>query len=345
MKAVVFDRYGDPSALRTAELPEPSPGAGEVLIGIRRAGVNHVDLDIRSGVSRFDFRFPHVPGIEAAGDVLAIGAGVDEALLGSRVALFYIKTCGRCWYCLEGRDNLCQRRQLFGEHIPGTYAERIAVPAGNCLLLPDGVSYDEGAASVVTFGTAWHALVATARLRPGEMVLIHSVGGGVASAALQVAKLAGATVLATASTEEKLKLAREDGADFTVNYRNKDPFELADQVTAGRGVDVVVDTVGGTTAMESLLHMAPGGRLLSIGAHGGEHVDLDLIEVFRRHISIVGSHTQTRVEALQVLRLIAQGALRPRIHQVLPLERAADAHRLLANREHYGKVLLQVAST
>jgi len=342
MRAVAFDKFGDPSVLRLTELADPIPGDAEALLEVRSAGVNHVDLDIREGLSRFDFQFPHVLGIEAAGDVVAIGPGVNESLIGARVALYYIKTCGHCWYCIAGRDNLCEQRQLFGEHIRGTYAEKIVVPASNCLPLPKTVDYDAGAAAVVVFGTAWHALVSTARLRPGETVLIHSVGGGVASAALQVAKLAGARVLATAGSEQKLELAREDGADVTVNYHQENPFEMADEMTKGRGVDVVFDTVGGATSTESLSHMAPNGRLVSIGAHAGEHVDLDLIEVFRRHISVMGSHTQTRAEALEVLGLIGRGTLRPRVHRVFPLDRAAEAHMFLAKREHYGKVVLRV---
>lgn len=342
MRAVAFDNFGGPSVLHLTQLPDPIPGEGEALLQIRSAGVNHVDLDIREGVSRFDFQFPHVLGIEAAGDVVAVGRGVSESLTGARVALYYIKTCGRCWYCIAGQDNLCEQRQLFGEHIRGTYAEKIVVPAANCLPLPENVGYDEAAAAVVVFGTAWHALVSTARIRAGETILIHSVGGGVASAALQVAKLAGARVLATAGAEQKLELAREDGADVTANYRRENPFRIADEMTEGRGVDVVFDTVGGPAFTESLSHMAPGARLVSIGAHAGELVDLDLIEVFRRHISIIGSHTQTRTEALEVLRLIGQGALRPRVHRVFPVDRAADAHAFLAGREHYGKVLLDV---
>jgi NADPH:quinone reductase-like Zn-dependent oxidoreductase len=340
MKAVLFDEYGPPGVLRVAEVAEPVAGPGQVLVGVHYSAVNHVDLDIREGISRFDFDFPHVLGIEAAGEVLSVGVGVDPSLAGARVALYYIKTCGRCWFCTAGQDNLCERRQLFGEHIDGTYAEKIVVPAENCLALPATVDYDSAAASVVVFGTAWHALISTARLRPGETVLIHSVGGGVAGAALQVAKLAGARVVATASSDAKLKLAQQDGADLTVNYTDDDPFAVADEITNGRGVDVVFDTVGGSASTKSLQHMAPGGRLISIGAHAGEHVDLDLIEVFRRHISIMGSHTSTRVETLKVLDLIGRHALQPRVHQVFPLSAAAEAHELVARREHYGKVLL-----
>ncbi len=344
MKAVIFNEFGDSGVLRCTDVPDPAPGPGEVLVELHRAAINHVDLDVRSGVSRFGFTLPHILGIEGAGDVVAAGAGVDEALLGERVAIYYIKHCGSCQYCFAGQQNLCDQRQLFGEHIPGTYAEKIVIPAGNCLRLPQGVSYEAGAASVVVFGTAWHALISTAQLRPGETVLIHSVGGGVASAALQIAKLAGTFVIVTASSDEKLERAREHGANLTINYRNADVFKTVDEWTYGRGVDVVFDTVGGATFKESMFHMAPGGRLLSIGAHAGEHTDLDLIELFRRHVSLMGSHTQTKREADEVLSLIARGMLHPYIWRTYPLDRAPDAHEALASREHYGKILLDTTS-
>lgn len=343
MKAILFDDFGGPEVLRYGDAPDPEPGPDEVVVDIRYAALNHVDIDVRDGVSRFDFALPHILGIEGAGVVSELGRDVRDLSVGDRVAVSYIRTCGRCEWCRRGQDNLCENRALFGEHIPGTYAERMAAPADHCLPLPEEVSFADAAASLVAFGTAWHALVARAELRVGETVLIHSIGSGVASAALQICKAAGATVIGTASTDTKLARATDDGADHVINYRTSpDVYAEVNELTGGRGVDVVFDVVGGEAFGRSMSVMRPYARLISIGAHAGEIVPFDIIEFFRRHIAYVSSHTQTRDELRQVLRLIAGGRLSPRVHSTHPLRDAADAHRELAERTNYGKILLAV---
>jgi NADPH:quinone reductase-like Zn-dependent oxidoreductase len=344
MKAVVFHSFGGPEVLRYEEVPDPVPGPGEVVVDVEFAALNHVDIDIRDGLSRFDFALPHILGIEGAGVVSELGSGVGGVSVGDRVAVSYVRTCGHCEWCARGQDNLCENRRLFGEHIPGSYAERMLVPADHCLALPDGLSSADAAGSLVAFGTAWHALVPRGGLQVGETVLIHSIGSGVASAALQICKAAGATVIGTASSDDKLARATADGADHVINYRNSpDVWAEVLDATAGRGVDVVFDVVGGQGFIGSMSVMRPYGRLISIGAHGGEVVPFDIIEFFRRHISYVSSHTQTRDELAHVLRLIAGGTFSPRIHSVHPLRDAAAAQRELADRSHYGKILLDVA--
>jgi NADPH:quinone reductase-like Zn-dependent oxidoreductase len=343
MKAVVLDRFGGPEVLRYADVPDPVPGPGEVVVDLRFAALNHVDIDIREGVSRFDFAMPHILGIEGAGVVAAVGPGVGSPTVGTPVAVSYIRTCGHCEWCKRGQDNLCENRRLFGEHIPGTYAEKLLAPADHCLPLPDGLSFADAVASLVAFGTAWHGLVVRGGLTVGETVLIHSIGSGVASAALQVCKASGATVIGTASSDATLARATADGADHVINYRTSPDLwaEITD-ATAGRGVDVVFDVVGGAAFAGSMQVMRPYARLISIGAHAGEVVPFDIIEFFRRHISYVSSHTQTRDEIAKVLRLVAAGTLSPRIHSVHPLRAAADAQRELADRSHYGKILLEI---
>jgi NADPH:quinone reductase-like Zn-dependent oxidoreductase len=342
MKAILFDTFGGPDVLRYADFPDPKPGPGEVIVELRSAAVNHVDIDIREGISRFNFAMPHIPGVEGAGVVAELGEGVVSLSVGDRVALSYIRTCGTCEWCQRGQDNLCSNRKLFGEHIPGTYAKYVAAPASHCLPLPDALDFSDVAASLVAFGTAFHGLITRGGLRVGETVLIHSVGSGVASAALQVAKAAGARVIATASTDSKLARALDDGADEVLNYTKQDVNEFVHEVTRGRGVEMVFDVVGGEAFQNSMLVLRPCGRLISIGAHAGEVVMFDIIEFFRRHISYISSHTQTRDELGQVLELIASGKFRPRIHATYQLEQAAQAQAELTLRRNYGKIVLDI---
>ena len=342
MKAILFDEFGGPEVLRYGDVPDPVAGPGEVLVQLRASALNHVDIDIRDGVSRFDFVMPHILGIEGAGVVAAVGSGVDEVAVGDRVAVSYIRTCDACEWCKRGQDNLCENRRLFGEHIPGSYAQYMVAPASHCIALPENVTFADAAASLVAFGTAWHGLITRGALTLGDTVLIHSVGSGVASAALQICKAAGATVIATASSDAKLERATSDGADHVINYTRDDVNESVMAFTHGRGVDLVFDVVGGDAFKNSMFVMRPYGRLISIGAHAGEVVDFDIIEFFRRHISYISSHTQTRDELRHVLDLIGRGTLSPRIHAVYPLEQAADAQREMESRQAYGKIILTI---
>jgi len=342
MKAILFDEFGGPEVLRFGEVPDPVPGPGEILVKLKSSALNHVDIDIRDGVSRFNFVMPHILGIEGAGVVAGLGAGVVSHSIGDRVAVSYIRTCDNCEWCNRGQDNLCENRRLFGEHIPGTYAQMMLAPASHCLPIPENLSFADAAASLVAFGTAWHGLVARADLTIGDVVLIHSIGSGVASAALQIAKSAGATVIGTASTDDKLERAKADGADFVINYRDTNVNEAVTEFTRGKGVDIVFDVVGGEAFQNSMFVMRPYGRLISIGAHAGEEVPFDIIELFRRHISYVSSHTQTRDELSHVLDLISRGTLTPRINSTYPLSEAADAQREMSSRTAYGKIMLDI---
>jgi len=342
MKAILFDEFGGPEVLRYGDVPDPVAGPGDVLVKLKASALNHVDIDIRDGVSRFDFAMPHILGIEGAGVVAAVGSGVDDVAVGDRVAVSYIRTCDACEWCKRGQDNLCENRRLFGEHIPGSYAQYMVAPASHCIALPDTVTFADAAASLVAFGTAWHGLITRGSLTLGDTVLIHSVGSGVASAALQICKAAGATVIATASSDAKLERATADGADHVINYTRDDVNDSVMAFTHGRGVDLVFDVVGGDAFKKSMFVMRPYGRLISIGAHAGEVVDFDIIEFFRRHISYISSHTQTRDELRHVLDLIGRGTLSPRIHAVYPLEQAADAQREMESRQAYGKIILTI---
>lgn len=340
MKAVMFHEYGEPQVLQVGEAADPVPGRNEVVVELGAIGVNHVDLDVRDGTSRFDIQLPHIPGLEGAGTVIEVGADVTTLSVGQRVAMTYLRTCDSCDDCMSGNEIFCQKRGLLGESLPGTYAERIAVPASMCLPIADSLSFQSAAASIVTLGSAWHALTSRAQVKIGETVLIHSIGSGVGTAGLQICKQAGARVIGTVGSDSKIDQALAAGADHVFNYRKTDFVEAVLDYTHGKGVDVVLDMVGGDAFSRSMLAMRPNGRLVSIGAHGGEVVEFDAIAFFRRHVTYMGTHSQSRLELRKVLDLLADGTFVPKIHGVYSLDDAAETHRLLANRENFGKVLL-----
>lgn len=341
MKAARFHEYGGPDVLRYEDAPDPVPGPGEALVRVRACGVNHVDLDRRAGISGFPHDLPFILGYEMAGDVVALPAGVASPPVGARVLVPYVIPCRRCLYCRTGRDNICAHSQRYGGTRPGGYAELVAVPADELIALPPGLSYEEAAATQLAFGTAWHMLLARGRLAVGETVLVNAAGSGIGSAAVQIAKLVGARVIASAGSDAKLARALALGADHVVNYRTADMARAVLDLTGGRGVDLVFEHVGGELFGHALRCLAVDGRIAICGAHGGGSVALDLLEVFRRQVQIIGSRIYTRQELLTVLELVGEGRLRPVVHAVLPLAEAAEAHRMLERREQFGKVILR----
>jgi NADPH:quinone reductase-like Zn-dependent oxidoreductase len=339
MTAVRLHAFGGPEALVVEQVAVPEPGEGEVLVRVRAAGVNHLDLDIRAGTSRLPIRFPHVLGMEAAGEVAAVGAAVEGVAPGDRVAVLYQSRCGSCAFCLAGEHSLCPAAELLGVHRPGGYAEYAVAAAGLLVPLPEQVPFEDAAAVQLSFGTAWHALAGRARLEAGETVLVSAAGSGVGSAALQVARLLGARPVASVGSPEKAERARRLGAELVVDYASA---PLAETVLAETGgVDVVLEHVGGALFGESLRCLRPGGRLVVLGAHAGEQVPVDLVELFRNQWSVIGSRRATEPELRHVFDLLGAGELRPTIHATLPLAQAAEAHALLAGRQAFGKVVLQ----
>jgi len=340
VKAVVFERFGGPEVLEMCDLPDPAPGPGEALVRVRACGVNHLDLDLRAGVSGFPVRFPHVLGIETAGEVAAVGAGVQGLGPGARVLVIRAVTCGQCAACLAGEDNLCRRRETFGLDRPGGYAECVVAPARNLLPLPPALGFAAAAATQVAFSTAWFMLVERARLRPGETVLVTAAGSGVGSAAVQIARHAGARVVATAGSAAKRQRLRALGVDTVVDHGRPDWPDEVRRLTGGAGVDCVFEHVGGALWTAALSLVRRGGRVVTCGAHGGERADLDLVDLFRRQATLLGSYSAPTRSVLEVVRLVAEGVLRPVIHATLPLVEAARAHALLAAREAFGKLIL-----
>jgi NADPH:quinone reductase-like Zn-dependent oxidoreductase len=341
VRAVVFHEFGNSDVLRLEELPDPSAGPGEVVVDVTATALNHLDVDVREGVSRFPVDFPHVLGVEPVGRITALGDGVEGWQVGDRVAPYLIAVCGACTYCRSGRESLCTAPDWFiSMGSGGAYAEKVLCKEMQLVRIPDGVTDVEAAASHIAFGTAWHMLVTRARLRPGETVLVNSVGSGIGSAAVQVAKLAGAFVIGNSSRDDKLAKAKELGLDVAVNYTTQNVAEVVLEVTDGHGVDVVYEHVGGELFQQGLDSLAKDGRLVVCGAHSGEIVPFDVIPFFRRQLSVIGSFVFDRREAETCFRLIARGALRPQVAATFPLEQAKEAMELMESREFFGKIIL-----
>ncbi len=340
MKAVTMRAHGGPEVLKLEELPDPKAGPGQVVVRVRAAALNHLDVWVRRGWPGLTLEWPHVPGSDIAGVIEAVGPGVAGISAGDEVVLNPGVSCGRCEMCLSGLDNGCRRYAILGEHVSGGYAERLAVPAANVLGKPKNLSFDEAACLPLVFLTAWHALVTRAGLRAGETVLVQAAGSGVGSAAVQIAKLIGATVIATAGSDEKCRKALALGADHAVNYEREDFLARAKALTGKRGVDVVFEHVGKKTWEKSLLSLASGGRLVTVGATTGWDPPTDLRHVFYRQLSVLGSTMGSKGELFQVLRFVEQGKLRPVLDRVLPLGEAARAQELLSSRAQFGKIVL-----
>jgi NADPH:quinone reductase-like Zn-dependent oxidoreductase len=343
MRAVAIRAHGGPEVVSVLDLPAPRPAPGEVVVAVRAAALNHLDVWVRRGWPGLKLAFPHVLGSDVAGVVEAVGEAVAGVAPGDEVVVNPSLGCGRCERCLSGRENLCRRFAILGEHLPGGQAERLAVPARNVLPKPARLSFEEAAAVPLTFTTAWHALVARAAVRPGEVVLVHAAGSGVGVAAVQIAKLLGARVVATAGSDAKLEKARALGADEVVNYERQDFVHEVKRLTDRRGVDVVFEHVGKKTWEGSILAAAPGGRIVTVGATTGYDPPTDLRHVFYRQLSILGSTMGTAGDLLEVLRFVSEGRLRPVVDRVLPLDEARRAQELLVDRAQFGKIVLAVS--
>jgi NADPH:quinone reductase-like Zn-dependent oxidoreductase len=341
VKAVVFHEFGGSDVLRVEDVPEPRPGPGEVTVEVTASALNHLDVDVREGVSRFPVTFPHVLGIEPVGRVGEVGAGVEGFAAGDRVSPYLIATCGDCRYCRTGRESLCLAPAWFvGFGSPGAYAERVLCKASQLIRVPDGLGDVEAAATHIAFATAWHMLVTRARIQPGETVLVNSVGSGIGSAAVQVAKLAGAYVIGNSSRPDKLQKAKELGLDVGIDYTAVDVVETVMDATGGRGVDVVFEHVGGELFQKGLDSLTKDGRLVVCGGHSGEVVPFDIIPFFRRQLSVIGSFVFTREEVETCFALAARGVLRPQVAATFPLEEAKAAMDLLESRDFFGKIVL-----
>ncbi|AEG32895.1 NADPH:quinone reductase [Thermus thermophilus SG0.5JP17-16] len=342
MRAVVMRARGGPEVLEVAELPVPEPGPKEVRVRLKAAALNHLDVWVRKGVASPKLPLPHVLGADGSGVVDAVGPGVEGFAPGDEVVINPGLSCGRCERCLAGEDNLCPRYQILGEHRHGTYAEYVVLPEANLAPKPKNLSFEEAAAIPLTFLTAWQMVVDKLQVRPGEEVLVMAAGSGVSVAAIQIAKLFGARVIATAGSEDKLRRAKALGADETVNYTHPDWPKEVRRLTGGKGADKVVDHTGALYFEGVIKATANGGRIAIAGASSGYEGTLPFAHVFYRQLSILGSTMASKSRLFPILHFVEEGKLKPVVGQVLPLEAAAEGHRLLEERRVFGKVVLQV---
>lgn len=342
MKAILFDQHGGAEVLRYDDFEAPRPGPGEVLVRLRAASLNRLDLWVRAGWPGIKLRYPHIPGADGAGEVAEIGEGVSGWEPGERVAINANIGCGECAECLRGNDNRCARWQLLGETRRGTYAEFVAVPARQLFRLPAGFDFQTAAAAGLVFLTAWHSLMSRAQLQPGETVLVVGASGGVNTASIQIAKQRGARVIVIGSDAEKLSLAQRLGADVLINRQETPEWHKAVfAATEKRGAEVIVDNVGATYPL-SFRAAAKGGRIVTVGNSGGPKIEIDNRFIFSKHLSLLGSTMGTLADYHDVMRLVSEGRLRPALDRSFPLCEARAAQERLALGEQLGKITLEI---
>lgn len=352
MKAMRVHEFGSVESLKEDEIQTPRPGPGEALVQVHAVGVNRMDVELRAGIygheSLLDFyfgqmiEFPHTPGIEPAGVVVALGDGVTDVAVGDRVVPHAHLSCGTCRSCLAGQDNACPRIQVLGVQTPGVggYAEYFVWPAHLLIPLPDTVGYEKAAALLVNYGPVWTALVERAKVRPGDTILVTGATGGCGYAAIEVGLLAGARVLALGGDDDKLAELERAGAE-PIDYRGGFS-EAVSKATNGEGADVVLELVGATTFAEAIGCAGSLGRIAVIGSHGGIRAQLNLGLLFAMNLQIHGVTRASQATMRKVVRLAGEGKLNPKIWRTLPLSEAGEAHRLMDERQHSGKIVLTV---
>ncbi len=353
MKAVLFYQHGGPEVLEYTDFPTPQPKPGEALVRLRAAALNRVDVMVRNGWPGLKLEMPHINGEDGAGEIAALPPlssppfseklGTEgELKVGDHVVIDANLGCGKCEFCLAGKDNMCREWHLLGETVRGTYAEYVALPVKQLYRLPDDFDFHRAAAAALVYQTAWHSLVKRGNLQKDETVLIVGAGGGVNTASLEIAKLIGARVAVIGSNAGKLKMAESLGADILIDRSKEEDWSKAVfNATNKRGVDVVVDNVG-TTFMQSLRALRKGGRLLTVGTSGGPRFEIDNRHIFAKHLSILGSTMSPLSDFKEVMDLIVAGKLKPVIDRTYPLKEAAAAQERLWRSENFGKITLDI---
>ena len=342
MKATLFHDHGGPEVLEYTEFPTPESKPGEVLVRLRAAALNRLDIFVRNGWPGLKLEMPHINGADGAGEIAELGKGVIGFEVGNSVVINPNIGCGECAYCLSGRDNMCHHWHLLGETMRGTYAEYISVPARQLLTLPVDFDFHQAAGAALVYQTAWHSLITRGKLQAGETVLIIGAGGGVNTASIDISKYYGAQVMVVGSDAKKLEKAEALGADILIDRSKEENWSKAVFLaTKKQGVDVVVDNVG-TTFMQSLRALKKGGRLLTVGNSGGPKFEIDNRFIFARHLSIIGSTMSTLTDFATVMDLVVAGKLHPALDRSFSLKEAASAQECLWKGENFGKITIDI---
>lgn len=343
MKAAWFEQHGGPDVIRVGDLPDPTPGPGEVLIRVRAAGLNHLDLWTRRGLPGLTLKMPHIGGSDVAGEIAALGDEAEGWAVGDRVAVNPGLWCAldACEWCARGEHPLCTSYRILGEHVPGGFAEYVAVPRRNLVRLPDGFPFASAAVAPLVYQTAWRGLLTRGRLAPGETVLVTGASGGVSTAAIQIAKHHGARVFAVTSGPENVHRVEALGADLVIDRLEEDFSRRVWAETGKRGADLILDSVGAATWEGCVRALARAGRMVVYGATTGPKGALNLARLFWTQTSIMGTTMATRAEFEAVMGLVLDGTLAPVVDDVWPLDRALEAHERLEAGGVFGKLVLK----
>ncbi|MHA2288924.1 MAG: zinc-binding dehydrogenase [Promethearchaeota archaeon] len=345
MKAAYIEKHGNLDQLLIGNLNTPKIRSNEVLVKTKFGALNHIDVFLIKGWPGLKLSMPHILGSDGSGIVKEIGSTVTTVSEGERITINPGLSCGKCKFCLAGNQNFCNSFSIMGEHRWGTYCEYFKVPEENVLKIPSKFSFELAAAAPLTYLTAWRLLTTQANLIQGEIVLIHGAGGGVSTAAIQIAKLLGAIVITTTSDQEKMKKAKELGADYVINYKiNRDyGKEIYSAITKKQGVDVIVDSVGKSTFSKSLRLLKPGGRLVVPGATTGPTIEVDIRQIFWKQLKIFGSTMSNQREFREVMKLVLEGKLMPIVDRIFQLEEIVEAENYLNKSKQFGKVLVEIS--
>jgi NADPH2:quinone reductase len=345
VKATVFHEHGGPEVLKYEDFPDPSVGPRDVLVDIKAVALNHLDLFVRGGIPGLKLEMPHILGSDISGVIKETGTEVSGELeAGQMVIVDPGLSCGVCEFCIRGEESLCETYGILGEHHRGGYAENISVHQENIIPVPSrsGLDFVGAAATPLTFMTAWRLLVSKARIQPGDDVLIIGIGGGVALAGLQIAKAAGARVIVTSSSDEKLAKAEKIGADILINHNTTPDYHKETwKLTNKRGADVVLDSVGHATWQRSLRSLRKGGRLVTCGATSGPVAETNVNLLFWKQLEILGSTMASRSELRDVLKLVWDQKVKPVVDKTYSLSEAQKAHERLEHGEQFGKIVLR----
>jgi len=344
MKAAYFNQHGNLDQIQIGELEIPKIGPNEVLIETKFGALNHLDIFIVQGWPGLNLDMPHIIGADGSGIVKEIGEAVTTVSEGDRITINPGLSCRKCEKCLSGQQVFCKDFSIMGEHAWGTFAENFKIPEINVIRLPKHYPFDKAAAAPLTFLTAYRMLTSRANVKKGDFVFIHGAGGGVASASIQIAKYFGATVIATTSTEEKMKNAKELGADYMINYKEEKDYTkyIYKELTNRHGIDIVIDSVGQATFPTSIQLLRPGGTIVTCGVTSGPFTKIALTNVFWKQLEIKGSTMANQGEFREVMKLVFDGEMNPVIDKVFPLDHVKEAEQYLKDANQFGKVLIEI---